>query len=75
MNNQKITISLPHHIYEQLVSRTRKRHVSKYVATAIERQILEEKDIDPINEFIAMREKLPKVTRIRILQAINKGRR
>ncbi|MFV1917430.1 MAG: hypothetical protein ACC618_03060 [Patescibacteria group bacterium] len=74
MNTQRITVSIPKYLYDQLVAVVSTRKVSKYVARALERQLLEEKDKDPINEFTSLREKLPKIPRKAILAGIKKGR-
>lgn len=73
MSMQRITVSLPKYIYEDLGERIPQGKVSSFVAQAVERKLLELKT-DPINEFIALRKKLPKKSRAEVLAAIKKGR-
>lgn len=74
MNTQRITVSIPKYLYDQLIRFTKPRKVSDFVAQAVERQLLEAKDTDPISEFVSLRKKLPKFPRKDILEAIKKGR-
>ena len=74
MNTQRLTISLPAYIYEQLTLLVRPRQISRFVTHAVEKQLLEEKTGNPIHEFTSLRHKLPKFTRKHILAAIQKGR-
>lgn len=74
MNMNKITISIPRYLHEDLKSLVKKREVSKFVAKAVEKQLLEEKVGKTTDEFISLRKKLPKFSRNKILTAIKKGR-
>lgn len=47
--------------------------VSRFVAQAVEKELIE-LETDPIEEFVALREKLPKKDPPKILKAIKKGR-
>jgi len=76
MNYQRVTVSLPKNIYEDLISWIGKGKVSKFVAEATEDRLLEEKlaPKDPVEAFFAHRKNLPKLTTKQILAAIHKGR-
>lgn len=73
MNTQRITVSLPKYLYEDLVQLIPAGRVSHFVAQALENKLMEV-DEDPIEEFIALRKKLPKAKKATILKAIKKGR-
>ena len=74
-NTQRITISLPDYLYQQLQTYAPKRQVSRFVTEAVEAKILDKKiPTDPIEDFIAFRDKLPKFTTKQILKAIHRGR-
>lgn len=76
MNLQRITVSLPEHVYDNLMMLVDKGAVSRFIAEATEERILEEKTKkkDPVEEFIALRGKLPKLSDRKIFAAIRKGR-
>lgn len=73
MNIQRITVSLPDYLYEDLVRQMPAGRVSRFVAKAVEKELME-LETNPIEEFIALREKLPKRQKTQILKAIKKGR-
>jgi len=73
MNMQRITVSLPDYLYEDLVRQMPQGWVSRFVARAVEKELMELEG-EPIGEFIALREKLPKKTKREIIRAIRKGR-
>lgn len=73
MNTQRITISLPKYLYEELVRQVPSGGVSNFVAQAIEKEMIKA-DIDPIEEFISLKDKLPKKKKATILKAIKEGR-
>lgn len=72
MNMQRITISLPQYLYEELVRGIPPRKISRFVRKAVEKELMRE--TDPIEEFIEFKERLPKRRRIDIFRAIRKGR-
>ena len=77
MNTQRLSVSIPRYLYDQLVTIVSTRQVSKFITQALEKYLLEEQEkveLDPINQFISLRKKLPKVSRQTILRAIKKGR-
>ncbi|MDP3724535.1 MAG: hypothetical protein Q8R11_02755 [bacterium] len=74
MNSYRITVSLPAHIYTGLQRSVRRRGVSRFIAQAVERQLLEEKTEDPVDAFLALRGKFPFRNRKEILEAIHRGR-
>lgn len=75
MNKNRITISIPEHLYEALKLRADKRGVSRFIASAVEKELLEERLEDNLAEFLSFKNDLPKVSRGRILAAIKRGRR
>lgn len=73
MSTQRVTISLPKYLYEDLVQQIPKGEVSQFVSQAVEKELLDQ-ETNPIREFIQLREKLPKMKREEVLKAIKKGR-
>lgn len=73
MSMQRVTISLPEYLYQDLVQRIPVGKVSSFVARVIERGLME-LDVDPINEFIELRKELPRRKKLDIIRAIRKGR-
>lgn len=73
MNMQRITISLPEYLYQDLVRRIPVGKVSSFVARVLERGLIE-LDENPIREFVELRKKLPRKKKIDIIEAIKKGR-
>lgn len=73
MNTQRITISLPKYLYENLLQQIPAGKVSSFVAQTIEKQLMT-LPADPIDEFIDLRKKLPKRKKLDIIKAIKRGR-
>ncbi len=73
MNIQRITISIPGYLYENLIQQISAGQVSRFVTQAIEKELLS-LEADPIEKFVSLREKLPKKKTTKILAAIKKGR-
>jgi len=73
-NTQRITISLPKYLYEDLVQLIPTGQVSSFVAQAVEEQLIEFES-DPFEEFMKLRKRFPKKQREEIIRAIRKGRR
>jgi hypothetical protein len=73
MNTQRITISIPNYLYDNLVRQLPAGKISRFVAQAIEKELARVGE-EPTEEFIALRRKLPKKTREEIIRAIKKGR-
>ena len=76
-NTQRITISLPDYLYQQLQTYAPKRQVSRFVAEAVEAKILDKTiPTDPIEDFITLKHSLnlPKLTFKQLKAAIAKGR-
>ena len=75
-NVQKISISMPRDIYQELVSFLGKGKISRFITEATEDKLLEEKLVqkDPIEAFFAHKKDLPKLTHRQIMAAIKKGR-
>ena len=76
MNYQRVTVSLPKNIYEDLLKLIGKGKVSSFVAEATEEKILDKKiePKDPIEAFLALRKKPKKISDSEIMAAIRKGR-
>lgn len=76
MSYQRITISLPNHVYEDLLAILGKGKISSFVADAAEAKLLEEKlePKDPIEAFFALRKITTKKTTKQILAGIREGR-
>jgi len=76
MNYQRVTVSLPKNIYEDLLKLIGKGKVSSFVAEATEEKILDKKiePKDPIEAFLALRKKTKKISDSEIMAAIRKGR-
>jgi len=73
MNAQRITVSIPNYLYNNLIRQLPAGKISRFVAQAIEKE-LTRMEGEPTEEFIALRKKLPKKTREEIIKAIKKGR-
>lgn len=76
MNYQRVTVSLPKNVYQDLITLIGKGKVSNFVANATKRMVLDEKlsTISPVDAFLAHRDKLPKLNDKQITAAIRKGR-
>lgn len=77
MNIQRMTISLPDYLYQQLTKLLPPRKRSSFVAQIIEQEIWKIKVTqDPIDDFFEFmkKNKLSKLKRTDILKAIRKGR-
>ena len=70
---QRITITIPDYIYSDLIKFVPPRGVSKFAATALEKELVNKSD-NPVEEFIRLRGKLPRQKKSAILKAIDKGR-
>jgi len=70
---QRITISVPKALYDDLVQHVPPGRVSQFAAQAIERRLFEA-DQDPIEEFIKVRKLLPKYKITTIFKAVKRGR-
>jgi len=75
MSMKRITITLPPYLYDNLIHRIPEGKISRFVRTAVEKELLEETK-DPIKEFMELRKKMTKfrLSRKMILKAIRKGR-
>lgn len=74
MSMQRITISIPKYIYDDLQDKIPQRGVSRFAAEALEKELMKTNS-HPIAEFINFRQKLPKKKKGDILKAIKKGRK
>lgn len=76
LNTQRVTVSLPSYIYGRLIKQVPERQISRFVADVLEEKLLASliKSRDPIDDFLEMRKKVPKLSYKKIREAINKGR-
>ena len=70
----KFSVSMPSYMYEQLAAKLGKREVSGFITDAVEERLLDEVTQDDVEAFIAMRQRLPKVSTKVIKEAMEKGR-
>ncbi len=76
MNYQRVTVSLPKNVYQDLITLIGKGKVSSFVANATKKMVLDEKLTpgSPVDAFLSHRDKLPKLSDKQIMAAIRKGR-
>lgn len=79
INTQRLTISLPDYIYDQLMAEYNRGEISRVISQATERLLVEKKieaKRDPVEEFLNLAKtlKFPRMTERQIKLAINKGR-
>jgi len=78
MTNQRVTISMPQHLYEKLAAQIPARKMSSVVCEAVERYITSKESIppesDPVSNFFQLAKKMKKKEDITIQEAIEKGR-
>ena len=76
MNYQRVTVSLPKYIYEDLTTLLPRGEISSFVAEATQKRLLQKKlaPKDAIANFWALRKIAPKRTTRQILAGIHKGR-
>jgi hypothetical protein len=76
MNYQRMTISVPNHIYEDVLMMFGKGNISSLVSEALEEKILSKKlePKDSVEAFFANKKNLPKLSDDEIMEAIKKGR-
>ncbi len=75
---KKITISIPDYLYWQVKKLTKPGEVSRFFTEAIFNKIsalVLTKTGDPVEEFLALRDELPKFSRDEILESIHSGRK
>ncbi|KKT77567.1 MAG: hypothetical protein UW73_C0017G0016 [Microgenomates group bacterium GW2011_GWB1_44_8] len=76
MQVKRITVSLPVETYYLLAQHTQDRTTSKFVAQAIEEKLLKmPRGKSDVDEFLSLRDCLPKVGASQIKKAISRGRR
>lgn len=74
-STQRLTVSLPGYVYQQLLNVTTSGKVSSFVAAAVRDRIAEQTMVgDPIREFANLKGVLPKMTVRQIKKIINRGR-
>jgi hypothetical protein len=75
MATQRLTVSLPDYLYDQLQPLLQERQLSAFVAEAVEEKILAQtQSDDPVEAFLDWRRVVPKLSDQQILTAIRKGR-
>ena len=70
---QRITISVPEYLYENLVQQIPAGKLSRFAAQALEKELMKF-NTNPIEEFVKLRKVLPKKKKGEILRAIQKER-
>jgi len=76
MNVQRVTISLPRYLYNELTLFLEKGQISHFISEAIEQRLIEKKirSKDTVSHFFSHRKYLPKLTDKQVMSAIRKGR-
>ena len=75
MATQRLTVSLPDYLYDQLQPLLQERQLSAFVAEAVEEKILAQtQSDDPVEAFLDWRRVVHKLSDQQILTAIRKGR-
>lgn len=76
MSTQRLTITLPDYLHDWLMNDVPARQVSQFVSKALEEKILTllRTRKNPIDEFLALRKKTPKISQKEIFTAIEKDR-
>jgi len=75
MNTYRLTISLPNYLYQNLLKITKPRKISQFITAVLEEKIVGLKTSqNPVEDFLALRSKLPKKNSAQILKEIKKGR-
>jgi len=73
MSMQRITISIPKYLYENLVQQIPAGKLSRFAVQALEKELMK-LDTDLIEEFVKLRKILSKKKKLEILRVIRKGR-
>ena len=73
VHTYRITISLPYAVYTNLKRHVGNGKVNQFIAEAVEKELVR-REVDVVEEFMALRAKLPKKSKDQILKAIKKGR-
>ncbi|MFZ2199984.1 MAG: hypothetical protein WAV40_04305 [Microgenomates group bacterium] len=74
ITTQKISVSLPIHLFDYLSANIPPRELSSYISEAVEHKVLNEKITSTVDNFLALKSKMPKFTKQTILHAIHQGR-
>ncbi len=76
MNTKRITVSMPTHLYNQLIETVPERQVSKFVSESVEERLLALKraPYGGAKDLLVLRDSLPRYSTEEIKNAINKGR-
>lgn len=77
INTQRLTISLPDYVYDQLMMMYSRGQISKFISEAVEKEIVSDKfarKSSPAEELLRLKKGLPKITRVQIFKAMAKGR-
>lgn len=73
MDRQRITVSLPQYLADDLIRQIPAGQVSRFVSQAIEKEMMKAEN-DPVTDFINLRKSLPRFKKEAIMEAIKKGR-
>ena len=77
MNTQRLTISMPDYLYDQLTAMFSRGRISRFVSEAVEKLLVTrriEKKVDPVDELLRIKKGLPNISSKQILEAIHRGR-
>lgn len=74
ITTQKISVSLPFHLYDYLSANIPPREISSYISEAVEHKILNEKVTSAVDNFLSLKANLPKFKKQAVLKAIHQGR-
>jgi hypothetical protein len=79
MNTQRLTISMPNYLYDQLMSNFGRGQVSQFISEATEKLMISRKieaKTDPVEDFLNLKKEFdfPKLTAKQVKNAISKGR-
>jgi hypothetical protein len=74
MYNTRITISIPRYILKLLDRKIKPRQRSVYVRKLVESDLARDIVNNPVEEFLCLRKELPKISKNKILMAIEEGR-
>ena len=72
MNTQRVTVSLPIYLYQQLTEKVKSGEVSGFIARAVEDKLMctPESKEDAVTSFLKLRNKLPKFTKQVVILAL-----
>ncbi len=77
MKTNRITITIPHYLFELLEGYVASGDVSKYISSALEEKLLRTKTLtkSPVTAFFGLSRKLPELTPEEVIDNLQKGRK